>query len=111
MTMTNFLTQAKKLELVKYELATDRNKLKQTHIAFSGSLRQHPHDSEKIILLTEAFSSNTTFYEFRNEDIGCAEKLPNIVNSSGEDVSMVMLWVKKGSIGIRSSAFIVDDIG
>lgn len=108
---TNFLTQAKKLDLIKYQQPIDRDQIKLTHVAFSGSLRQHPHVPEKVILLTEIFSSNTTFYEFSNEDISFAEKLPNIVNSSGKDVSMVMLWVKKGSIGIRSSAFIVDDIG
>ena len=107
----NFLTQAKKLDLIKYQQPIDRDQIKLTHVAFSGSLRQHPHDPEKVILLTEIFSSNTTFYEFSHEDISFAEKLPNIVNSSGKDVSMVMLWVKKGSIGIRSSAFIVDEIG
>jgi hypothetical protein len=107
---TNFLTLAKKLELAKYQKPTDRSALKLTHVAFSGSLRQHPHDQKKVILLTEIFSSNTTFYEFRNNDIGFAEKLPNIVNTMGEDVSMVMLWIKKGSIGIRSSAFLVSNI-
>ena len=107
---TNFLTQAKKLEIVKYQQPTDRNQLKKTHVAFSGSLRQHPRDSEMIILLADPYSGNTVFYEFKSDDIDCAEKLPNIVNSDGEDTPMVMLWVKKGSIGIRSAAFLVDDV-
>ncbi len=110
MTTIHFLTQAKKLELQKYQHPVDIAEIKKTHVSFSGSLRQHPHDQEKVILLTEIFSSNSSFYEFRNKDISFAEKLPNIVNSMGEDISMVILWVKKGSVGIRSSAFLVDHI-
>ena len=106
----HYLTQAKSVELARFQRVTDRNKLKQTHVPFSGSLRQHPHDHEKIILMTEVFSQNVTFYEFSNEDIGFVEKLPNIVNSKGEDIAMVMLWVRKGSIGIRSAAFLVGDL-
>ncbi|MFK5892058.1 MAG: inorganic pyrophosphatase Ppa [Pseudomonadota bacterium] len=109
MKTTYFLAQAKKLELVKYQKTTDRIQLKKTHIAFSGSLRQHPYDSDKVVLLCEPYSQNTIFYEFKNDDIDCAEKLPNIVNSRGEDVTMIMLWVKKGCVAIRSSVFIVDD--
>lgn len=109
--MTNqYLTLTKKLELIKYDKPVDRNKLKQTHIAFSGSLRRHPHDKDKIILLPEALSNNTNFYEFNNDDIGFAEKLPNIVSASGEDVAMVMLWIKKESIGVRCTAFIVGEL-
>lgn len=110
MTTIHFLTEAKKLELQKYQKPVDITDIKKSHVSFSGSLRQHPHDQDKVILLTEIFSSNSSFYEFRSEDVGFAEKLPNIVNSMGEDVSMVVLWVKKGCIGIRSSAFLVDNI-
>jgi len=111
MTTTKFLTEAKKLELVKYQKTADRNQLRKTHVAYSGSLRKHPSDPDKLILLADPYGGNTTFYEFKNDDIGCAEKLPNIVNSAGDDVTMVMLWVKKGSIGIRSAAFMVEDVG
>ncbi|MCP3852066.1 MAG: inorganic pyrophosphatase Ppa [Gammaproteobacteria bacterium] len=110
MTTIHFLTPVKKLELLKYQQTVDKEQLKDSYISFSGSLRQHPHDPEKVILLAEIFSNNSSFYEFRNQDIGYAEKLPNIVNSMGDDVSMVMIWVKKGSLGIRSSAFVVEQI-
>ena len=106
----SYLTKATSVELAKFQKVTDRNTLKQTHVPFSGTLRQHPYELEKIILMTEVFSQNATFYEFSNDDIGFVEKLPNIVNSEGDDISMVMLWIKKGSIGIRSAAFLVGDI-
>jgi len=111
MTTTKYLTEAKKLDLIQYQNIHDRSQLAKTHVAFSGSLRQHPYDPDKVILLSEPYSSNTTFYEFMSENIGCAEKLPNIVNSDGKDITMVMLWVKKGCIGIRSAAFLVDKTG
>ena len=44
-----FLTEAKKLELVKYQKAIDKKTLLKDHIAFSGSLKQHPYDVEKVI--------------------------------------------------------------
>jgi hypothetical protein len=109
MKTTLFLAQTESLELVRYQKPTDRNELKKTHIAFSGSLRQHPYDPDKVILLSKPYSDNTTFFEFKHDDIDCAEQLPNIVNSSGEDVTMMMLWVKKGCVAIRSTVFIVDD--
>jgi len=111
MTATKFLIEAKKLDLVKYQNIPDRKELTDNHVAFSGSLRQHPYDPDKVILLSEPYSSSTTFYEFMSDNIGCIEKLPNIVNSDGEDITMVMLWVKKGSVAIRSAAFIVDKTG
>ena len=105
-----FLTEAKKLELVKYQKAIDRKTLAKDHIAFSGSLKQHPYDVEKVILLADPYGSDMLFYEFSNDDIAYAEKLPNVVNSQGEDKTMVMLWVKKGSVAIRSAAFLVEDL-
>jgi inorganic pyrophosphatase len=36
--------------------------------------------------------------------------LPNIVNLEGETITMVRAWIKKMSIGMRCSPFIVEDI-
>jgi hypothetical protein len=37
------------------------------------------------------------------------EELPNIVTVDGETVTMVRVWIKKMSIGMRCSPFIVED--
>ena len=110
MITTHFLKKTKKLDLVKYEQPANYDKLKSSHIPYSGSLRQHPTDNDKVILLTDPYGGNFSYYEFKNDDIGFVEKLPNIVNTDGEDVTMVMLWIKKGSIGIRSTPFFVESI-
>lgn len=107
---TTLLATAKKMELVQFKQVGDRKQLKKQHVAFSGSLLHHPHDHDKVILLADPYSCNNIFYEFKSDDIHCVEKLPNVVNPEGEDIAMVMVWVKKGSIAVRSSAFIVEDM-
>jgi len=109
-TTTHFLEKATTLEIAKFQQSIDRKKLKQNCMAFSGSLRQHPHEKEKVILLADPYGTDIMYYEFKNEDIFFAEKLPDIVNMEGEDVTMVMLWIKKGSIAIRSTPFFVQTV-
>ena len=56
-----------------------------------------------------ADSIHNFFYEFFKGDIAYVEELPSIVNLDGETVSMVRVWIKKMSIGMRCSPFIVED--
>ncbi len=109
-TTTHFLKETKKLELVKFERAIDETLLKEAYLPFSGSLRQHPYDIDKVILLSEPHGNNITYYEFKNEDIGFVKKQANIVNLDGEDIAMVMIWIKKSSIGIRCTPFLVESV-
>jgi len=83
--------------------------LKNTHVPFSGSPKKHPYDSDRVILVADPFSTNTLFYEFNKDDISYLEELPNLVNLEGETITMVRVWVKKMSMGIRCSPFIVED--
>lgn len=93
--------------LVKYRLTFDINEFKNEYVAFSGALGKHPSDPNKVILILDFDINNTNYYEFSSADIGLIEKLPNIINSDGEDVVMALLWIKKGSTAIRSSILIV----
>jgi hypothetical protein len=107
---TRQFNKSKNLELVKFQSPNNLDELKKTHLPFSGSLRQHPYDDNKVVLLSEPYANNTIYYEFNNDDIGFAEKLANIVNSDGEDVTMAMLWIKKGSVGVRNMPFFVESV-
>ncbi|MBW2434847.1 MAG: inorganic pyrophosphatase Ppa [Deltaproteobacteria bacterium] len=99
-----------KFEIQAYRRPKDRKTLRRTHVAFSGSPQRHPYDAEKIILIADPYSSHNVFYEFYKDDIAYVEELPSIVNVEGDTIMMVRTWIKKMSIGIRCSPFIVEDI-
>ena len=92
-----------------YRKPKDLKQLKQTHVAFTGSPQKHPHDAQRVVLISDPYSTSTVYYEFMKNDISYVEELPSMVNVDGETVMMVRVWVKKQSIAVRSSAFIVAD--
>jgi len=105
MSIINFLELKEKLEIQKYVKPQTLDK--KNHIFFSGSPRKHPYEQTRIILITDPLSENTFFYEFNIEDVAFAEELPSISNLKGDSVSMVRIWVKKRSIGLQCTPFIV----
>lgn len=101
------------LENTIYEIQASQkfytfNVLSKTHISFCGSPHEHPHDPETIILIVNPLSTFSSYYEFRIKDISYITKLPSLVSPEGEAILMARIWVKKGSIGIRSSPFCVE---
>lgn len=103
------LQETVKFELQTYQRPTTIENLKDNHVAFSGSPRKHPYNSEKVILVIDPYSSNPFYYEFNRPDIAYVEELPSIVNLENETVPMVRVWVVKSSIGLRTTPFIVGD--
>lgn len=110
MPVTHFLQKTEKLALNCYHEPHDINELMVNHVPFTGALFKHPHDTEKIVLVPDPFSPNTSYYEFRSSDVCFAEEMPNIVGVSGEVIPIARIWVKKKSIGIRCSPFVVEDV-
>ena len=78
-------------------------------MAFSGSPQKHPYDPQKAILVADPFSTGTFYFEFKKEDITYVEELPNLVNQEGEAIPMTRIWVKKMSVGVRCTPFLVED--
>ncbi len=87
-----------------------KNMDQHTHIPFSGSPRKHPFEKGKLILIGDPFTTNTFYYEFKIMDIGFAEELPNMTTMDGDVISMARIWVKKQSVALRCTPFIVDEI-
>lgn len=108
MSIINFLELKEKLEIQTYNKPGDIDKT--DHIPFSGSPRKHPYEKSRVILIADPFTENTFYYEFRIEDIAFSEELSSITNLNGKSVSMVRIWIKKQSIAIRCTPFIVDAI-
>ncbi len=109
MTKESYPQEAAKFQIQAYKKPKDISVLKKTHVSFSGSPNKHPYDANKVILVIDPFSTNNFFYEFNKKDISYVEELPNLVNIDGETTTVVRVWVKKMSVAIRCSPFIVED--
>ncbi|SRR6056297_572928 len=106
MSIRKYLETQPLYELVKYD---KRPELRAEAISFTGALRKHPYDEAKLILITEPFSSDTEFFEFQIDDIVYYEERPNIATDSGENLFIVQIWVRRGSLGIQYHPFEVSD--
>jgi inorganic pyrophosphatase len=111
MTFESYPKEAVKFQIQAYKKPKNISMLQNTHVSFSGSPNKHPYNSGKVILIIDPFSTNNFYYEFDKEDISYVEELPNLVNLDGETITMVRVWVKKMSLGIRCTPFIVEDTG
>ncbi|MBW2019365.1 MAG: inorganic pyrophosphatase Ppa [Deltaproteobacteria bacterium] len=106
MTIQKFLEKAKKYEVKIYEKYPD---LIINHVPFTGAPQKHPYHEDKIILIADPFSTQPFYYEFDIADIEVIEELPSVVTMEGESVIMVRVWVRKGSIGVKSVPFVVEE--
>jgi inorganic pyrophosphatase len=105
MTTIKSLQKAEKFEIEKFKSPKDVRSLSKNHVPYTGSPRKHPLDPEQIILVPDPYSEISPYLEFSKSDITYVEKLANIVNLSGETVSMARIWVKKGSIAVNCTPF------
>jgi inorganic pyrophosphatase len=109
MPITKILKISREFEIQAYKKPEDIRQMYLTHVSFSGAPFHHPHDNEKVLLLADPFSSNALYYEFYTKDISFAEHLENLVDPDGKTVNIVRVWVKKKSVAIRFTPFIVED--
>ncbi|MBN2041007.1 MAG: inorganic pyrophosphatase Ppa [Spirochaetes bacterium] len=109
MPLTNLLQKSKKFEIQSYKKHFDPKEFSKTHVPFTGSPKKHPYNRNKIILLTEPYG-RSSYYEFETKDIVHVEELPNVTNPDQETVTMLRIWVKKQSIGLHCSPFIVEEL-
>jgi hypothetical protein len=106
--MPGLIEKAGRFEIQKYRSPADLNALRETHVPYTGSPRKHPYDPEQIIVVSDPYSYSPHYFEFRLEDISYVEKLPNLVDSQGKTIAMARVWVKKMSVGVLCSPFVVE---
>jgi len=106
MGVEKLLEKAQRFEIDTYKISHD---FRINHVAFTGMPEKHPQNSEKIIVIADPFSRSISYYEFFVADIKGVEELPNLVTAEGKSVKMCRVWVKKGSIAIMSTPFVVED--
>ncbi|MCU0601559.1 MAG: inorganic pyrophosphatase Ppa [Desulfobacterales bacterium] len=109
MQKTSYPQEAASLQLQAYRKPKDIRVLRLENVCFAGSPRKHPYDPEKIILVADPYSTNTHYYEFTKNDIVFVEELPSVVDMDGTTLTMIRIWVRKGSIAVRYTPFIAGD--
>lgn len=77
-------------------------------ICFYGSLFKNPGVKNKILLTPILFLKKNIFYEFNINDIIKIEEIEKITDSSGNLLTIVKLWIKKGAKAIKHEPFIVE---
>ena len=105
----NYPQEAASLQIQAYRQPQDVRSLRMENVSFAGSPRKHPYDAEKVVLVADPYSTNTFYYEFSKADISFAEELPSVVDLQGKTITMLRIWIKKGSIAVRSTPFIAGD--
>ncbi len=106
MSLELLLYHSRTHEIIPYE---KRKRLRASHVPFSGSPRAHAMDPNRLLLVADPFSTGSHYLEFSLSDVDFVERLPSLVTLEGESVTMVRVWVRKGSLGLRLSPFVVED--
>jgi inorganic pyrophosphatase len=107
MTIETFLAKAKRFDVQAYKKLPGSLL---NYVPFMGAPQRHPHDNDRIVLIGDPFSTQAFYYEFEIADIEGIEPLPSLVTLEGESVTMVRVWVRKGSVGVKSMPFVVESI-
>lgn len=76
-------------------------------VSFDGTLRRHPYDEAKFLLVTLDIGKGSSFYEFKTEDIRHIEMRPQIVLENGESIEQVRIWMRQSCFGIEMRPFVV----
>lgn len=82
---------------------------RESAIAFVGTLRKHPYDQDKCLLISDPGEIDPAIYEFKLSDVVAAEELPSPVDPAGTSRNLARLWIRRGSLGVRYEPFEVDD--
>jgi len=95
-----------KRELEKYR---DPNRLLKEAIPYIGQPKRQEGAPDKIYIRLNPLSSNGAFLEFKTKDVVFAENVKTVSQSDGTAFSIVKIWIRKGSIGIKMEPFSVMD--
>jgi hypothetical protein len=99
-----------------YEITRYKSGAPQDAVAFTGTVRKHPYDADKCLLLADAplsasagAGATPAILEFRKADVLGMEELATPVDVSGHSRQVLKLWIRRGSLGLRYEPFEVDE--
>jgi hypothetical protein len=113
MDFTELLEEEPQFEIIRYKSGAP-----QDAVAFTGTLRKHPYDPDKCLLLADSSAAQASaapagftpaILEFRKADVLGMEELPSPVDESGHSRQVLRLWIRRGSLALRYEPFEVDE--
>lgn len=109
MSISEYLDSSPFFDIVRYGKSEAFNA-----IAFIGTLRKHPYDPDKCLLLTARqeklkWLDEGIIIEFRISDVQAADEIASPIDQLGVTRPLVRLWVKKGAIALRYDPFEVSE--
>jgi len=81
--------------------------LREEFIPFEGSPKKHPSNENILMLITNPFDENKRFFEFYMDTISAIEEIGTITSDENKSIYQIRIWVRKGTMAIRSETFIV----
>ena len=97
----NYLTTAELSDVV----VTGSEHAWKNAVSYVGSVRQHPYDDSRLLVITTRDREDSHFYEFRKNDLVAIESLHEIVNSNGDTIQIMKIGIRKGSRGVEMKPF------
>ncbi len=110
MTANQVPQKYEKFDIQAYSKPKNIDEIRSTHVPFNGSPLKHPTDSSRVYLVIDPASPQKVFYEFKKKDISFVEEMPNITDYDGETLTFLRVWVKKMSVALRCTPFLVEEI-
>ncbi len=81
--------------------------LKEEYTPFVGSPKRHHSNEEILILVTNPFEQDKHFFEFYMDTISSIEEIGTITSDERKSAYQIRVWVKKGTMAVKSETFIV----
>ncbi len=86
-------------------------------VPFTGSLKKHPYDQEKCLILLLQGQRRMPWFkkgeilEIKTRDVQGLDEMPSSIDLTGTAISMFRIWVRRGAIAVRFEPFEVSDDG
>lgn len=97
-----YLTTSVLHEIVRYP---DGTRYDGPKVTFRGSVRKHPYDEKKFLLITSPVDNPSHFYEFRIGDVVRTREVEQLVTEDGDTIQILDVDLRAGSHGIEMIPF------
>lgn len=74
---------------------------------FEGSPKRHPTNENILILISNPFEEYKKYFEFHLDTVSAMEEIGTVTSNDNTSVYQIRVWVKKGTMAVKSETFIV----